>query len=263
MIENLNETITQSRPSANENTVKTYERNIRHIMNGLEATDYGFLEDLPKIMDFLSDRHSTTKRNYLNSLIILMMALNSDNRYDELLTQYDKQREALKLTDEPSDRQRENIIEQQELRNMITKIGNDLYGYTKRDLNALDFNLLNVYIVLEILYRFPLRNETLINMKWIRKREYNKLQHHDYNYIVLEKNSMFFCINRNEVEIPKDLDKILRRFYLKSTNDNVFNSAIGKPLTSNGLSQLLIKTSQKYIGKNISSQVIRKIVLSE
>ena len=38
--------------------------------------------------------------------------------------------------------------------------------------------------------------------------------------------------------------------------DNIF------PLSRNALTQLLIKTSQKYIGKNISTTIIRKIVLS-
>ncbi len=262
MAENLNDMITESRPSANENTIAIYERNIKHIMNGLNTDDYDFLYDLSSIMEYLEGLHKSTKRNYLNALIVLMMALNSNGDYDELIAEYDVQRDILRTDDSITDKQINNMISVEELKTMITNIGNDLYGYSKRELNNSDHGLLNVYIVFEILFRFPLRNSTLINMKWTRKREYNKIKKHtDANYIVLEKNDMFFCINNNEVSIPKDLQKILRTFYLKSTNENVFNSSSGSKLTSNVLSQLMIKHSQKYIGKNISSQIIRKIIL--
>ena len=43
----------------------------------------------------------------------------------------------------------------------------------------------------------------------------------------------------------------------------LFKSTTDKPLTRNALSQLLIKTSKKYLGKNISTTMLRKIVLSD
>jgi hypothetical protein len=52
--------------------------------------------------------------------------------------------------------------------------------------------------------------------------------------------------------------------YLRKNEGSVlFTSSTGKPYTRNALSQLLLKTSQKYLGKNISTTMIRKIVLSD
>ena len=45
-------------------------------------------------------------------------------------------------------------------------------------------------------------------------------------------------------------------------NEPVFVSGTGGKLTRNMASQLLLKMSQKYIGKNISSTMMRKIVAS-
>jgi len=42
----------------------------------------------------------------------------------------------------------------------------------------------------------------------------------------------------------------------------LFKSSTGKPLSRNSLSQLLLKTSKKYMGKSISTTMLRKIYLS-
>ena len=42
----------------------------------------------------------------------------------------------------------------------------------------------------------------------------------------------------------------------------MFKSSTGKTLSRNQISQLLIKYSKKYIGKSVSTTMLRKIVLS-
>ena len=125
MAENLQELITKSRPTAKQNTIKIYERNIKYVMKGLKATDYSFLKNLDEVMSFLSNKHYTTQRNYLNALIILMLALNHDKTYDEWIKKYDEQRE--KLTEQYdkdqenhiiSDKQKPNFISFQELKDI-------------------------------------------------------------------------------------------------------------------------------------------------
>ena len=66
------------------------------------------------------------------------------------------------------------------------------------------------------------------------------------------------------IPIPKDLEKILRMYIRKNGDNNIlFTTSSGNPLSRNALSQLLIKTSKKYINKSISTTMIRKIVASE
>ena len=49
----------------------------------------------------------------------------------------------------------------------------------------------------------------------------------------------------------------------KSNGDILFTNFKGEPITRNGISQLLIKTSKEYLNKSISSTMMRKIVLSD
>lgn len=285
MAENLNELISKSRPTAKENTIKVYERNIKYIMKGLGVENYDFVKNLDEIMVFLSSKAITTQRNYLNALIILMMALNHDNIYDELIKKYDEQREKLteqydkdQETNTISDKQKPNFISFEELKDMIETIGKELKGYKKRILNGKDFLLLTMYVILQIHIRLPLRND-LAGMILIKKREYNKLTKEDKdaaNYLVLEKSNMFFSLNRYKtdqkykevkIDLPKELQRLLKSFinvigHSTQPGKELFRSSMGTPISRNQLSQLLIKTSQHYIGKNISTTIIRKIVCS-
>lgn len=118
-----------------------------------------------------------------------------------------------------------------------------------------------------------MRND-VAGMEVINKRVYNKLNEEDKkskNYLVLEKNNMYFVLNKYKtskkyeelkIDIPKDLKKLLRYFIKVNGMGVLFKSSTGKALTRNALSQLLIKTSQKYMGKSISTTLLRKAYMS-
>tara|TARA_R100000951_G_scaffold48432_1_gene41129 strand:- start:147 stop:602 length:456 start_codon:yes stop_codon:yes gene_type:complete len=112
-------------------------------------------------------------------------------------------------------------------------------------------------------------------MEAITKRAYNKLSLENKkakNYLVVEKGKMFMVLNKFKTsskyeelrfDVPKDLEKLLRS-YLKINGMGVlFKSSTGKALSRNQISQLLIKYSKRYIGKSISTTMLRKIVLSD
>jgi len=143
----------------------------------------------------------------------------------------------------------------------------------KEDLTAKDKNLIQVYTLYNIYTRLPLRND-LAGMEVINKRAYNKLSEEEKkseNYLVINKNSMFFVLNKYKtsskyeelkIDIPKDLEKLLRQYIRINGMGVLFKSSTGKPLSRNALSQLLLKTSKKYMGKSISTTMLRKIYLS-
>ena len=128
-----------------------------------------------------------------------------------------------------------------------------------------------VYVILSILIENPMRND-LSQMKIIvGKKGYNNLSDTDKkgsNYLVVEKNNAKFILNDYKtskkyaekiINISKPLEKIIRmymRINKLGNGDTLF------PISRNGISQLLIKTSKKYINKNISTTIIRKIVAS-
>ena len=279
-VENLKEVIKKSRPSIKDSTIKSYEANLNKLKKMFDSDNYDFLKDVDKVMEKIGDKHFTTIRNYLNAIIILLLALNHDDEYKELLKEYQSKRDDLNqqyedenATGKISDKQKENFIPYEDLVKMINEMGKDLKGFKKKELSAKDKMLLQIYIIYQIHIRLPMRND-LSGMEAINKRTYNKLSEEDKkakNYLVIEKGKMFMVLNKFKTQskyeelrfdVPKDLERLLRS-YLKINGMGVlFKSSTGKALTRNQLSQLLIKFSKKYIGKSISTTMLRKIVLS-
>ena len=86
--ENLNADIKKSRPNLKENSVKQYETHLNKLKKLFESDNYDFLSSPEKVAEKLEDKHYTSQRNSYNAIIILLLALNSDEKYNELLYYY-------------------------------------------------------------------------------------------------------------------------------------------------------------------------------
>tara|TARA_R110002020_G_scaffold26776_3_gene86613 strand:+ start:5449 stop:6450 length:1002 start_codon:yes stop_codon:yes gene_type:complete len=280
----LNKIISKARPNVKESTIKMYERNLNKLKKLFEADDWDFLDDPKKIHEMLKDKHYSTIRNYYNSIIILLMALNSDKKKDKLIEEYSDLRDELNKQYEDenakgiiSDKQKGNFVPLKEVEDMIETIGKEISTKKikkKEDLTQKDKALLQVYVLLNIHIRLPMRND-MAGIEAIMKSRYNKLtdkEKEENNYLVVQKSNMWFVLNQyktqkkykeKKIDIPKDLEKILRLFIRINGMGMLFKSSTGKPLSRNALTQLLTKTSKKYMDKSISTTMLRKIVLSE
>ena len=281
--ENLIETIKKSRPKAKESTIKMYVSNLMKLMKMFDKEDFKFLNKPEDISDKLSDLHYTTQRNYYNSIIVYLMSISDKPDEDKTIKEYNSIRDDLNQTYQEqnatgiiSSKQAENFVDISEVNKMIEEMATEIKSRNikkKEDLTAKDKALLQVYIIFSIYTRIPLRND-IAGMETINKRVYNKLSEEEKkskNYLVVNKNAMFFVLNKFKtqakyeelkIDIPKDLEKLLR-FYIRINGMGVlFKSSTGTPLSRNAVSQLLIKTSKKYMDKSISSTLLRKIYLS-
>jgi len=281
--ENLVETIKKSRPNAKETTIKMYVSNLMKLMKMFEEDNLKFLDKPEKVSDKLSDLHYTTQRNYYNSIIVYLMSQTDKPEEDKVIKEYNILRDKgnatyqeSQATGQISAKQSLNFVDISEVNKMIEQMAKEIKEKNikkKEDLTAKDKALLQVYIIYNIYTRIPLRND-ISEMEVINKRAYNKLsetEKKEKNYLVINKNTMFFVLNKFKtsskyeelkIDIPKDLEKLLR-FYIRINGMGVlFKSSTGKPLSRNALSQLLIKTSKKYMGKSISTTMLRKIYLS-
>ena len=283
----IKEVISKARPNAKESTIKMYQSNLNKLQKLFDTDNWKFLDDIEAVKDKLSDLHYTSQRNYFNSIIILLMALNDDNKYDKLIEKYNEIRDDgnKKYQDDNatgviSDKQKANFVELSEIQKMISEMENEIKDKklkSKENLAPKDKMLVQVFILFNIYSRLPMRND-VSGMTITTKRLYNKLSEEEKkenNYLVVEKNKMFFVLNQFktsakykelDIDIPKDLEKLLR-FYIKvnglKNGDVLFTSTTGTPLSRNALSQLFIKTSKKYLDKSISTTMLRKIVLSD
>ena len=279
---NLNEEISKARPNLKENTIKQYTTNLIKLQKLFDTDSYDFLSDTDKVMEKISNLGYLSQRNILNAVVVLLMALNNDEKYDKLLEEYGKLRD--KFNDQYSDEQKSGVISDkqsanfatiEEVYDMINTMGTELQPIKKKtELSKKEFSLLQAYTLFNIYARMPMRND-VSEMEAIQKRAYNKLSEEEKkskNYLVLEKNGMFFVLNKyktakkyEELDLPiedKSLKKIIR-FYLKHNGMGVmFKTSTGKSITRTELSKLLIKFSKKYMNKSISTTLLRKIYLS-
>lgn len=277
----LIETLKKSRPNAKDSTINMYASNLMKLMKTIETEDFKFLKTPSKVEDILKDLHYTTRRNYLNAIVVYLMAEEEKNeelieKYTELRDELNKKYEEDQATGVISDKQKDNFVDIEEVNKMIEEMRKEIVErkiFTKETLTPKDRSLLQVYVIYSIYSRVPLRND-VAGMEVITKTVYNKLTDDDKkerNYLVMTKNSMFMVLNRFKTQkkygelvfyLQKDLEKILRKYIKINGKGVLFKSGTGKPLTRNALSQLMLKTSKKYMNKNISSTMLRKIYLS-
>ena len=283
----LTEELTEARPNVKPNTIRQYEIQLNKLKKVFESDDWNFLSNPDDVVDKLKSNKYTSQRNSYNAIIVLLMALNHDNKYDDLLEAYGKLRDTLnnkyvedQQSGKISEKQKENFAELSEIQGMISQMESDIKSKglkSQKKLSGKDKELLMVYVIYSLLIRLPIRND-MAGMELITKTQYNKLseeQKKNTNYLVKEKASMFLVLNEyktakkygeKKIDVPKDLEKIFR-MYLKLTKkeagDVLFVSSTGKPISRNAMSQLLLKTSKKYIGKGVSTTLMRKAVVSD
>ena len=283
----LTEELTEARPNVKPNTIRQYEIQLNKLKKVFESDNWDFLSNPDDVVDKLKGNKYTSQRNSYNAIIVLLMALNHDNKYDDLLEAYGKLRDTLnnkyvedQQSGKISEKQKENFAELSEIQGMISQMESDIKSKglkSQKKLSGKDKELLMVYVIYSLLIRLPIRND-MAGMELITKTQYNKLseeQKKNTNYLVKEKASMFLVLNEyktakkygeKKIDVPKDLEKIFR-MYLKLTKkeagDVLFVSSTGKPISRNAMSQLLLKTSKKYIGKGVSTTLMRKAVVSD
>jgi hypothetical protein len=282
---NPSEDIQKARPNIKANTVKQYEVNLKKLQKIYDTDGYDFLSKPDDVMDKIKDLHYLSQRNILNAIVVLLMALNHDEKYDKLLTTYGELRDELndKYSEEQksgviSDKQSKNFTTTEEIFKMINDMNEDLKPIIKKSKDQLtkkEMQLLQAYTLFNIYSRMPMRND-VAGMTAINQAAYKKLsedEKKENNYLVVpSKGQIYFVLNQyktskkyKELDLPiedANLRKILR-YYLKMNGMGVlFKTSTGKPLTRTELSKVLLKYSKKYMDKSISTTLLRKIYLS-
>jgi hypothetical protein len=282
---NIGEDIKNKRPNIKDNTVKQYEVNLKKLQKMFESDNFDFLSKPDDVMDKIKDLHYLSRRNILNSIVVLLMALNHDEKYDEILTTYGDLRDELndKYSEENksgviSDKQSKNFTTTEEIFKMINQMADDLKSIKKKNKDNItkkEMQLLQAYTLFNIYSRMPFRND-VAGMIAINQAAYKKLsedEKKENNYLVVpSKGQIYFVLNKyktakkyQELNLPIEDDNLRKilRFYLKMNGMGIlFKTSTGKSLTRTELSKTLLKYSQKYLDKSISTTLLRKIYLS-
>ena len=267
-----------------EKTIKMYISNINKLYKLLgnfeEMEDLDWLTDVEKITDILSDKHFTTLRNYLNSIIV---SLQVTEYPEELIKEYQSIRDEFNdkyikenSTGVISAKQEENFASMDEINGVIKEMKEEIESKKlfRKDISPKEKALVQMYVIINILTQYPFRND-LAGMKLIKKKAFNNLSMDEKkknNYLLQDKNDFYFILNEyktqakygeKKIKVEKNnLPSLLRKYIPLLDSEYLFVSSTGKPISRNALTQILSKTFEKYIGKKISTTLLRKIYMS-
>ena len=231
--EKLKDIITKARPNLKDNSIKIYISNLNKLMKVFETDNLEFLKQEKKVLEKLKNLSNNSIRNYLNSILIYLLAINKDDKFKKEIKFYGDMRDDLnkKYEDEQasgiiSDKQKNNLVDIKEVYQMIETIGKEIKDKNiknKDEMTSKEKQLLMIYTILNIYVRLPLRND-VAGMEAINKRTYNKLteeEKKENNYLVVEKSGMKLILNKyktsknyeeNIIDVPKDLEKLIRTY---------------------------------------------------
>jgi|TARA_R110002020_G_scaffold29760_3_gene93909 anion-transporting ArsA/GET3 family ATPase len=271
----VREAISEFRPHLKASTLNSYWAQIRKLMKASNETTLEFLRYPEMVKSLVNHLHFTSQRNTYNAVSTFLLAIDIEGDLKETITQYEAWRDELntRYTQEQktgiiSQKQEPNFVTIDELQEFIASMKrNILYEERKGDVN-----IRMVYVLFEILVRYPLRND-LAGMTLTSKRGYNKLTTEDKqvrNWLVSNDGSYIIIDNvyktsknygENQIPIESETLNGIISGYIRKNKFKIGDVLF--PITSNYLSQLLIKYSQQYMGKSISTTMIRKIVTSD
>ena len=278
----LTQIIQKQKPNLKPVSIKRYVANLNKLRRDVDGDEeFKFLEDREKVNNYLNQKGDSTKKAYLNAVIVFLQATTGD---EELIKYYQSPRDTLnedykkQVADNvPTEKEKEKLISLQEWDELIDKLDTETKVFynkspnslTKKEYNTMLFQLINC------LHRhLPLRND-FSNMKLVRtKREANQYLAKDPEHNVMLLSRMFkqiYLVNYKTagtygtkiIPMPDPVVSCVMRFLRVSKNNKwLISNFKGKPLSTTEYSKFLISNFEKYTGKKIGSSTLRKIYLS-
>ena len=274
---NFTELVLKARPSLKENSAKAYATSLK-LLAPEDATSLDFLSDPQSVLPKLEKYKHTTRRNYLNAIIVVLQGVETAA---EALKEYEKVRDKYNLeyadqvqTHKKTDRQKEIWIDWPDYLGIVDRPGSGAAGFKASEWSKKEKQQFQDYLLTLLYSKYPLRNDWA-DVKVITKTEYNKLQDEEKkggNFLVKHStNKYFFVLNEyktskkygeKNIEIDEDVLGPLRRWLRHNDTGYLLINTKGKPLNSNGITKTLNKIGLAERGKPFGSSILRHSYLS-
>lgn len=266
----------KSKYGLTERTFLGYLKLLRPIAGVKNLKSLTFLKDTDKVINYISSKELVSQRKYYS---IILTILSRTGKYKKLLDVYSKAHDEKKTklneipTDNKNDKQKENWTSMEDLKKITFTLEKELKKNKNYD-TAFKMMLIALYTLIE-----PRRAYDYIQMEIVDKYDAEKHDDDKMNYLSVKTNefifnsyktSKYYGLYRFSFKQNKDFKRVLRA-YLKYRNEinTQPNYFLISPLTnkklneSNGITMPLSRITKKYIGKNVSVNMIRNIYLSE
>lgn len=284
----LEKEILKVKPHLASGSIKNYKISLQKLHERMFDTkvidNLKWIEDDKKVLDELKDYKRTTKRNYLNSIIVFSQAHDDKFADTDYFKKYTDVRDRINQdirddssTGEKTEKQKNNWITEKEYNNILSTYKkyfskNKIFS---KDIDSDDLRLLQEFALLKLYQQIPSRND-FATIKVISPREYQKIKKDNLteNYLITDRDKYFFIINswktkkdendRRRIDVPADIKKVLKLLISKQKGKYLFVNKNGTPLKRNGLTKYLQAIFHKFHpDKNVSSSMLRHIFLSE
>tara|TARA_R100000329_G_scaffold82213_1_gene70030 strand:- start:70 stop:1047 length:978 start_codon:yes stop_codon:yes gene_type:complete len=284
------ELIKNHKPNLKESSLQLYVKLLERSKKIADADNFEFLQNPKEVRKKLSEYVPagsnkpmvyTSVRNTLIPIMIFLEATNTEHQYNDILKEYktmideyNQQYQKSQKENKVDGRQKENMINEEELKQLISHLDKKVDMYYKKkqiiELKPHELSETRAWIFFHILKTLPTRLD-YDNMRLINQRTYRSLKSKKElkeNYLVKSKSELKFSFNdyktssvygENVVIIPKPL-KLKINKYIR-LNDYKIGDVVF-PMTRNAISTLLTKTSLSIIKKRVSSQILRKYYVS-
>jgi len=260
-----------------DSTLKIYVKNLHKLRLLFGESSFKFLNEPADVYEKLKDLHFTTQKNYITSVIVYLKAIDGDKdiiiNYQKKLKEYADRYNKDQESGIVSDKQKNNFTTSEEIGKMISKIEVEIKPLLKATvpLSQTENELYQAYIMFNLYHRFPLRND-IAGMTAVKGGDYKNIKDSNINYLVISKSKMEIILNdyktnktygQNIIEVEDVLLKKLLRSYIKRNGYGImFKKMDGEAYSRNMISHILIKYSNKYMGKSLGSTMLTKAYLS-
>lgn len=270
-----------SKSDVKTSTINIYEKNLnklsQDINNSEPPSNCKWLEDFDKIMTHINKSKSLhTRKNKINTVVIYLQASKCK---PSIIKKY--QDEIVKLAQEITTGYNQNEKNEKQLKNWLslaelTEFKNNLLLDLPKKFSTFDdYKKLMKYLILETHLELPLRND-LVDAQVYDEKDFIKIEEvNTTNYFVLGTKKGYLILNnyktsgtygRKKLDLSPELFKIWKRFYKiiiqYSKNRYIFIKEDQNKMTRNEYTKFF-GSIFKSLNKNISSTMIRHIVVSE
>ena len=266
-----------ARPNIKPNSAKAYATSLK-LLAPDGATDFSYLFEVEPILLKLEKYKSTTRRNYLNAIIVVLQGLDG---FEEPLKQYEKVRDKYNeeyaeqvQTHTKTERQKAIWIDWPDYLEIVEELRKESDALKSGEWTKKQQQLFQDYLVTLLYSKYPLRNDWA-DVRVITKTEYNGLgegEKKQGNYLVKhDTNKYFFVLNEyktskkygeKHIEIDVDILAPLRRWLRHNDSGYLLINRKGEPLNSNGITKTLNRIGNEQRGKPFGSSILRHSYLS-
>ena len=270
-------------PSSLRNYVISLEKTHQRVTGDRSIHSLSFLLDTAAVLDTLKEMTPTTRRNYLNAMVVGVQALVDKYADNPAYKEYSKERDDLNTSikaaatsGEKSEKQAKNWISPEEYEAILQTYKkyfskNRIFS---KDLDSGDLRLLQEFALLKLYQQMPTRND-LATIRVISQPQYTKIQKQKLteNYLVTDRDKYYFVINRwktkktdderRRIDVPPDIKKVLKLLISKQAGDYLFTNRNGTPLKRNGLTKYLQSIFKKFHPeRSVSTSMLRHMYLT-